>query len=114
MTPTTLPRPARTADDDDAFLVPAGGFFCDQITGAGHVHLPDDFYALDSARQLAILAGWRKGIDDSWRRALVQTFRREYGDETCALPERLERFRGDLAARGVEMPADFALALQRY
>lgn len=112
MLPTTQERPAAPADE--TFLLPAAGFFADRVTGAGHVQLPDDFFRLDSDTQLAILTGWRRGVEESWRRSLVEMFRRQCTDHTKPLPERLEQFRHDFARRGIELPADFALALQRY
>lgn len=115
MTSITQERTRNHVSEDEVFLLPASGFYSDHATGAAHVALPDDFYALDPERQLAILAGWRRGVDESWMRSLVGSFRRLYGDdETLPLPERLETFRRDFAERGIEIPADFALALQRY
>ena len=111
--PIIRERPA-AVPSEDVFLLPAAGFFADPVTGAGHVHLPDEFFALEADCQLAILAGWRRGVDDSWLRALVIMFRRRYDDHARPLPERLEQFRRDFTRRGVEIPLDFALALQRY
>jgi len=113
MEPQTTERPA-TPSEDEVFLLPASGFFSDPVVGAGHVHLSDDFYALAPEKQLAILAGWRRGVEESYARSMVQIFRGRYGDDPRPLPERLEAFRRDCVARGVEVPADFALALQRY
>lgn len=119
--PTTQERPEITAGPaaapeaaDEVFLLPSAGFFADPVTGAGHVQLPDDFFKLESDTQFAILSGWRRGIEESWRRSLVQLFRREYNDHQRPLPERLEQFKQDFAKRGVEIPGDFTVALQRY
>jgi hypothetical protein len=112
MTPSTSAPPA--ADSDEALLLPASGFFADASVGVGHVHLPDDFQAIDLPQQLSILSGWRKGVDEAWRQSLVHAFRQRFGQDTRPLPERLEAFRREAAVDGIELPADFPLALQRY
>ena len=110
------PTPALRCDiSDPPFLLPSAGFFADESLGAGHVHLPDDFFELERQRQLGILAGWRNGVDQLWRRSLVETFREGFGSNAEApLPERIENFRRYCAQQKIELPADFALALQQY
>jgi hypothetical protein len=96
-------------------LLPSSGFYADESLGTGHVQLADDFFALDPACQLGILAGWRGGVERMWRRSLVESFRDGVGgDPGRPLPERIEQFRRWCAVQGIELPCDFALALQQF
>ena len=108
-------RAHRGDTSEDPFLLPSSGFFADESLGAGHVQLPDDFFGLERNRQLGILADWRSGVDQLWRRSLVEAFREGVGsDVSVPLPERIERFRRFCALQRIELPADFALTLQQY
>jgi hypothetical protein len=86
-------RAHRGDTSEGPFLLPSSGFFADESLGAGHVHLPDDFFGLERDRQLGILAGWRSGVDQLWRRSLVEAFREGVGsgDPDLPLPARIER-----------------------
>ena len=110
-------QPVHHGDPSDGpFLLPSSGFFADEALGAGHVQLPDDFFELERERQLGILAGWRSGVDHLWRRSLVEAFREGVGcgDPDLPLPARIECFRRFCALQRIELPSDFALALQQF
>lgn len=101
-------------DHDDAFVQPANGFFADEVVGRGHVQLPDHFQAIDIELQLRILRDWRCGIDAQLLGSLVACFRRLFPEGEGALPDRLTRFRKYCESRGIDLPSDFALALQQH
>lgn len=109
-----MDRPSFAHDSDAAFVVPAAGFFVDFEVGRGHVHLPDDFAALDTRLQLSILAGWKSGIEKELTRTLVRSFRAMFPDESVALPERLCQFRAHCEKVGAQWPGEFVLALQQH
>lgn len=101
-------------DCEDTFVLPAAGFFADESAGRGHVQLPDGFRGIDIALQVQILRDWRAGIEAQLIGSLVHCFRSMFPDAETPLPERLAMFRAYCDARGIELPADFVLALQQH
>jgi hypothetical protein len=104
----------QTTRADEAFFLPAAGFFADESVGVGHVQLPDDFGSLAPELQLGVLAGWCAGIEACKSRALVALFRSRCADDALPLPQRLAKFYAYCKARAIEVPSDFVVALQRY
>lgn len=100
---------------DEPLMLPSAGLFTDESLGLGHVHLPDDFHALEPELRLGILSGWRKGMEAAWRQSLVALFRARPDDSaTRGLPERIEAFRDHCRKHNIEVPTDFGVALQQY
>jgi hypothetical protein len=102
------------AQADEPFVLPMPGLFADATVGCGHFQLPDDFRSIEPKLQLAILAGWLKGIEQEKTRSLVQCFQTRFPGASETLPERLREFEAYCRSQAIEVPPDFVIALQQH
>lgn len=98
----------------DAFLLPVSGLFADLEAGFGRLSPDDSFAAAPAMRQLQVLQGWQRSIEQLREHALVKLYGETCGRSPLALPQRMEQFRDACAQRGIACPADMATLLQRY
>ena len=100
--------------DQEAFSLPQSGLFADLDAGVGSVGLNDEFRSLPGATKLAILDGWRRGLENERRLAIAGLFQEVTNSlGSVALPRKIVHFRQVCARIGIECPPDMAILLQQ-